>query len=97
MELPGQGPAMTLAAALETTCIHRMAGRTGTRTAAVTMYPCRAPNQTISAVWLIRGGQVPRPGDVSLAHHGILLLDARPACRRHVIEVLRQPLESDFI
>jgi magnesium chelatase family protein len=85
---------MRLAEALETTRIHRVAGRTGDRMAWVTTRPCRAPHHTISDVGLIGGGQVPRPGEVSLAHHGVLFLDARPACRRHVLEVLRQPLED---
>jgi len=90
-------PAMSLAAALETTRIHRVAGLTGARTAVVTMRPCRAPPHTISDVGLIGGGQVPRPGEVSLAHHGMLLLDERPACRRHVLEVRRQPLEDGVV
>jgi magnesium chelatase subunit ChlI-like protein len=51
----------------------------------VTTRPCRAPHQTISAAGRIGGGQVPRPGEVSLAHHGVLVLDERPACRRHVL------------
>ncbi len=90
-------PAMTLAEALETTRIHRVAGRTGDRTAWVTTRPCRAPHHTISEAGLIGGGQVPLPGDVSLAHHGMLLLDARPECRRHVLDVLCQPLEESVI
>jgi magnesium chelatase family protein len=89
-------PAMTLAEAIETTRIHSVAGRTGGRTALVTARPCRAPHQTISDVGLIGGGQVPRPGEVSLAPHGGLLLDERPEFRRHVLEVLRQPLENDI-
>jgi magnesium chelatase family protein len=87
-------PAMTIANALDTTRIRRVAGRTGDRTALVTARPFRAPHHTISAVGLIGSGQVPMPGEVSLAHHGVLFLDARPACRRHVLEVLRQPLDE---
>jgi magnesium chelatase family protein len=85
-------PAMTLAKTLDTSRLPRVAGRT----AFVTTRPCRAPHYTISAVGLIGGGQVPMPGEVSLAHHGMLLLDARPACRRHVLEILRQPLERSI-
>jgi magnesium chelatase family protein len=90
-------PAMTLAEALETTRIHRVAGLTGARTALVTTRPCRAPPHLISDVGLIGGGQVPLPGEVSLAHHGILFLDERPECRRHVLEVLHQPLEDGVL
>jgi Magnesium chelatase, subunit ChlI len=90
-------PAMTLADALETTRIHRVAGLPGDRTAVVTTRPFRAPHQTISDVGLIGGGQVPRPGDVSLAHHAILFLDELPEFRRHVLEVLRQPLEDGIL
>jgi magnesium chelatase family protein len=85
---------MTLAEALETTRIHRVAGRTGARTAVVTTRPFRAPHHTISDVGLIGGGQVPMPGEVSPAHHGVLVLDELPEFRRHVLEVLRQPLEA---
>src|SRR5215813_13267231 len=67
-------PAMTLAEALETTRIHRVAGLTGDRTAFVTTRPCRAPHHPLSDVGRIGGGQVPRPGDVSLAHNGVLFL-----------------------
>jgi magnesium chelatase family protein len=87
-------PAMTLAEAIETTRIHSVAGLTGDRTALVTTRPCRAPHHTISDVGLIGGGHVPRPGEVSLAQHGVLFLDERPEFRRHVLEVLRQPLEE---
>jgi magnesium chelatase family protein len=66
-------PAMTLPDALETTRIHRVAGRTGGRTAVVTRRPFRVPHHTISDVGLISGGQVPRPGEVSLARHGVLM------------------------
>jgi magnesium chelatase family protein len=83
---------MTLAEALETTHIHSVAGLTGPRTALVTTRPFRAPHHTISDVGLIGGGHIPTPGEVSLAHHGVLFLDAWPECRRLVLEVLRQPL-----
>jgi magnesium chelatase family protein len=86
-------PAMTLAEAIETTRIHRVAGLTGDRTARVTTRPCHAPHHPISDVGLIGGGHVPMPGEVSLAHNGVLFLDAWPEFRRHVLEVLRQPLE----
>jgi magnesium chelatase family protein len=93
-------PAMTLPDALDTTRIHSVAGLTsltGDRTAVVTTRPFRAPHHTISDAGLIGGGQVPMPGEVSLAHNGILFLDELPACRRHVLEVLRQPLEESVI
>jgi magnesium chelatase family protein len=63
----------------------------------VTTRPFRAAHHTILDAGLIGGGQVPMPGDVSLAHHGILFLDELPECRRHVLEVLRQPLEESVI
>jgi magnesium chelatase family protein len=90
-------PAMTLPEALETTRIHSVAGRTGARTALVATRPFRAPHHTIPDVGLIGGGQVPMPGDVSLAHHGMLFLDELPEFKRHVLEVLRQPLEESLI
>jgi magnesium chelatase family protein len=80
---------MTPAKAMETTHIHSVAGLTGDRTAVVTTRPYRAPHHTRSDAGLIGGGQVPLRGEVSLAHNGVLFLDELPACRRHVLEVLR--------
>jgi predicted ATPase with chaperone activity len=90
-------PAMTLAEALETTRMHCVAGLTGGRTALVTSRPFRAPYHPIAAVGMIGGGQRPLPGEVSLAHHGILFLDELPEFKRHVLEVLRQPLEDGLL
>ena len=86
--------AMRLADALDTTRLHSVAGLTGDRTALVTTRPFRAPHQTISDAGLIGGGHVPMPGEVSLAHNGVLFLDELPEFRHHVLEVLRQPLEE---
>jgi magnesium chelatase family protein len=80
---------MILAEAVETTCVHRVAGLTGDRTAVVTTRPFRAPHHTISDVGLIGGGHVPLPGEVSRAHNGVLFLDELPECRRHVLNVMR--------
>jgi magnesium chelatase family protein len=80
-------PAMTLAEAIETTRIHRVAGLTGTPIVLVTARPCRSPPQTIPDVGLIGGVHLPMPGEVSLPHHGMLFLDKLPECRRQVLEV----------
>jgi magnesium chelatase family protein len=86
-----------LAKAIETTRIHRVASLTDIRAALVTPRPFRAPHHTISDVGLIGGGHVLMPGEVSRAHHGVRFLDARPACRRHVLAVWRQPLEESIV
>jgi magnesium chelatase family protein len=87
-------PTMALAEAIGTTRIHSVAGLTGERRALITTRPFRAPHHPISDVGLIGGGHTPMPGDVSLAHNGVLFLDELPEFRRHVLEVLRQPLEE---
>jgi magnesium chelatase family protein len=90
-------PAMAPRRGHGATRIHRVAGLTGDRTALVTARPFRAPHHTISDAGLIDGGHVPMPGEVSLAHNGVLFLDELLECRRHVLEVLRQPLEDGLI
>jgi magnesium chelatase family protein len=90
-------PAIRLAAARETTRIPSVAGLTGGRTSSVTTRPFRAPHHTISDVGLIGGGQRLMPGEMSLAHHGILFLDELPEFKRRGLEVLRQPLEKSVL
>jgi magnesium chelatase family protein len=95
--LPTVLPPMTFEEALETTKIHSIAGLLGNGQALLATRPFRSPHHTISDVALIGGGQVPRPGEVSLAHHGILFLDELPEFKRNVLEVLRQPIESGAV
>ncbi len=91
--LPTILPGMTFDEALETTKIHSVAGLMREGTPLLAIRPFRSPHHTISDVALIGGGQVPKPGEVSIAHNGILFLDELPEFKRNVLEVLRQPLE----
>ncbi len=91
--LPTIMPDMTFEEALETTRIYSVAGYLKNQ-ALINTRPFRSPHHTISDVALIGGGQVPRPGEVSLAHNGVLFLDELPEFKRNVLEVLRQPLEN---
>jgi magnesium chelatase family protein len=88
-------PAVSLAEALESTRIHRIAGLTGARIALVTSRLFRTPHLTISDLGLIVSRQVSLPGEGALAHHGIRFLDEMPEFRRHMLEVLRQPIAND--
>lgn len=90
-------PPMTLHEALETTKIHSVAGKLGKHKGLISMRPFRAPHHTISDVALVGGGVNPQPGEISLAHHGVLFLDELPEFKRSVLEVLRQPLEDRVV
>ncbi len=90
-------PPMTLDEALETTKIHSVAGKLPNNTALLSMRPFRSPHHSISDVALVGGGSYPQPGEISLAHNGILFLDELPEFKRTVLEVMRQPMEERLV
>lgn len=92
--LPTILPPMSLYEALETTKIHSVAGKLGTNASLVGNRPFRSPHHTISDVALVGGGGIPQPGEISMAHNGVLFLDELPEFKRTVLEVMRQPLEE---
>ncbi|MDY3363552.1 YifB family Mg chelatase-like AAA ATPase [Riemerella anatipestifer] len=92
--IPSILPPLTLKEALETTKIHSVAGKMGAETSLMTIRPFRSPHHTISDVALVGGGSYPQPGEISLAHNGVLFLDEMPEFKRTVLEVMRQPLED---
>lgn len=87
-------PPLTLFEALDTTKIHSVAGKLGADANLISARPFRSPHHTISDVALVGGGAVPQPGEISLAHNGVLFLDELPEFKRTVLEVMRQPLEE---
>lgn len=95
--LPSILPPLSLAESLETTQIHSVAGKLARDTSLISQRPFRAPHHTISQVALVGGGTNPQPGEISLAHNGVLFLDEMPELSRSVLEVLRQPLEDRTI
>lgn len=92
--LPSILPPLSLGESLETTKIHSVAGKLGKEGGLISQRPFRDPHHTISQVAMTGGGSYPQPGEISLAHNGVLFLDELPEFSRNVLEVLRQPLED---
>ena len=95
--IPSILPPLNLQEALETTKIHSVAGKLGSNRSLILTRPFRAPHHTISDMALVGGGSIPQPGEISLAHNGVLFLDELPEFKRTVLEVLRQPMEDRVV
>lgn len=95
--IPGILPPLSLDEAIETTKIHSVAGKTEANKSLLLQRPYRSPHHTISDVALVGGGTYPQPGEISLAHNGVLFLDELPEFKRSVLEVMRQPLEDRVV
>lgn len=95
--LPSILPNLNFEEALETTKIHSVAGMLSKNTPLITTRPYRSPHHTISSVSLVGGGRIPKPGEISLAHNGVLFLDELPEFNKNTLEVLRGPLEDGIV
>lgn len=95
--IPSILPSLSFEEALETTKIHSVAGVLSKNTPLITIRPYRAPHHTISPVSLVGGGKTPKPGEISLAHNGVLFLDELPEFNKSTLEVLRGPLEDKVV
>jgi len=95
--IPSILPDLTFEEALEITKIHSIAGKIEKDTSLITTRPFRAPHHTISSISLIGGGRIPKPGEISLAHNGVLFLDELPEFNKNTLEVLRGPLEDKIV
>lgn len=92
--LPSILPNLSFEEALEITKIHSIAGKLPSNMPIITSRPFRAPHHTVSGVSLVGGGRIPKPGEISLAHYGVLFLDELPEFNKYTLEVLRGPLED---
>lgn len=95
--IPSILPDLTSDESLETTKIHSVAGKIEKDTSLIVVRPFRAPHHTISSISLIGGGRIPKPGEISLAHNGVLFLDELPEFNKNTLEVLRGPLEDKIV